>query len=88
MAHGDPAKTPYTAAGVDIEAGDRAVELMRKWVATTRRSEVVGDVGGFAGLFDASALASYRRPLLATSTDGVGTKVAIAQRMDVHHTIG
>ncbi|HJU98366.1 MAG TPA: phosphoribosylformylglycinamidine cyclo-ligase [Jiangellaceae bacterium] len=88
MAHGDPAKTPYAAAGVDIEAGDRAVELMRKWVATTRRSEVVGDVGGFAGLFDASALASYRRPLLATSTDGVGTKVAIAQRMDVHHTIG
>jgi phosphoribosylformylglycinamidine cyclo-ligase len=88
VARGDPAGASYAAAGVDIEAGDRAVELMRKWIATTRRPEVVGDVGGFAGLFDASMLASYRRPLLATSTDGVGTKVAIAQRMGVHHTIG
>jgi phosphoribosylformylglycinamidine cyclo-ligase len=49
---------------------------------------VIGGVGGFAGLFDASALAGYRRPLLATSTDGVGTKVAIAQALDVHDTIG
>ena len=78
----------YAAAGVDIEAGDRAVELMKEWVAKTRRPESVGGIGGFAGLFDASALASYRRPLLATSTDGVGTKVAIAQRMDIHDTIG
>ena len=52
------------------------------------RPEVVGGIGGFAGLFDASALKSYRRPLLATSADGVGTKVAIAQAMDVHDTIG
>jgi phosphoribosylformylglycinamidine cyclo-ligase len=78
----------YADAGVDIEAGDRAVELMKDWVAKTRRPEVLGGIGGFAGLFDASALRSYRRPLLATSTDGVGTKVAIAQRMDVHDTIG
>jgi phosphoribosylformylglycinamidine cyclo-ligase len=78
----------YAAAGVDIEAGDRAVELMKEWVAKAARPEVVGEIGGFAGLFDASALKSYRRPLLATSTDGVGTKVAIAQRMDVHDTIG
>ena len=78
----------YAAAGVDIEAGERAVELMKAWVAKTRRPEVVGGIGGFAGLFDASALSSYRRPLLATSTDGVGTKVAIAARMDVHDTIG
>ena len=49
---------------------------------------MIGGIGGFAGLFDASALTSYRRPLLATSTDGVGTKVAIAQAMDVHDTIG
>jgi phosphoribosylformylglycinamidine cyclo-ligase len=49
---------------------------------------VIGGLGGFAGLFDASALTSYKRPLLATSTDGVGTKVAIAQAMDVHDTIG
>jgi phosphoribosylformylglycinamidine cyclo-ligase len=78
----------YAAAGVDIEAGDRAVDLMRKWVAKATRPEVVGGLGGFAGLFDATRLTGYRRPLLATSTDGVGTKVAIAQRMDVHHTIG
>src|SRR3954471_19945551 len=78
----------YAAAGVDIEAGDRAVELMKEWVAKTRRPEVLGGIGGFAGLFDASALKKYDRPLLATSTDGVGTKVAIAQAMDVHDTIG
>jgi len=88
VAGGDPMRSTYTAAGVDIKAGDRAVELMKEWIATTRRPEVVGGIGGFAGLFDASALASYRRPLLATSTDGVGTKVVIAQRMDVHHTVG
>jgi phosphoribosylformylglycinamidine cyclo-ligase len=78
----------YAAAGVDIEAGDRAVELMKAWVAKASRPEVVGGIGGFAGLFDASALTSYRRPLLATSTDGVGTKVAIAAAADRHDTIG
>jgi phosphoribosylformylglycinamidine cyclo-ligase len=78
----------YAGAGVDVEAGDRAVELMKASVARTRRPEVVGGLGGFAGLFDASALRGYRRPLLATSTDGVGTKVQIAQRMDRHDTIG
>ncbi|WP_165985469.1 phosphoribosylformylglycinamidine cyclo-ligase [Streptomyces sp. YIM 98790] len=78
----------YAAAGVDIEAGDTAVELMKKWVAKARRPESVGGLGGFAGLFDASALRRYTRPLLASATDGVGTKVAIAQRMDVHDTIG
>src|SRR5882672_9255647 len=78
----------YAAAGVDVEAGDRAVELMKEWVAKTKRPEVVGGIGGFAGLFDVSALKRYERPLLATSTDGVGTKVVIAQRMDRHDTIG
>jgi phosphoribosylformylglycinamidine cyclo-ligase len=78
----------YAAAGVDIEAGDRAVELMKKWVATTRRPEVIGGLGGFAGLFDATPLAAMAHPVLATSTDGVGTKVAIAQAMDLHDTIG
>ena len=78
----------YASAGVDVEAGDRAVELMKAAVARTHGPEVLGGVGGFAGLFDASALKSYRRPLLATSTDGVGTKVAIAQALDVHDTIG
>jgi phosphoribosylformylglycinamidine cyclo-ligase len=78
----------YAAAGVDTEAGDKAVELMKDAVRATHGPQVLGGVGGFAGLFDASALVGYRRPLLATSTDGVGTKVAIAQAMDVHDTIG
>lgn len=78
----------YASAGVDVQAGDRAVALMRTWVEKTRRPEVVGGIGGFAGLFDVSALKAYRRPLLATSTDGVGTKVAIAQALDKHDTIG
>lgn len=78
----------YAAAGVDIEAGDRAVELMKAHVARTRRPEVLGGLGGFAGFFDASAFKNYEHPVLATSTDGVGTKVAIAQAMDVHNTVG
>ncbi len=80
--------TTYAAAGVDIAAGERAVELMKASIARAQRPEVVGGIGGFAGLFDATGLKGYRRPLLATSTDGVGTKVDIARRMDVHDTIG
>ena len=78
----------YAAAGVDIEAGERAVELMKDAVAASRRPEVLGGLGGFAGFFDASALAGYRHPVLATSTDGVGTKVAIAGALGVYDTIG
>jgi phosphoribosylformylglycinamidine cyclo-ligase len=78
----------YAAAGVSIEAGDKAVELMRTWVEKASRPEVIGGIGGFAGLFDASALKGYERPLLASSADGVGTKVAVAQAMDKHDTIG
>ncbi|MGI8985211.1 MAG: AIR synthase related protein, partial [Nocardioidaceae bacterium] len=78
----------YAGAGVSIEAGDRAVELMKEWVDKARRPEVLGGIGGFAGLFDASALKAYERPVLATSADGVGTKVAIAQAMDKHDTVG
>src|SRR3954454_11258255 len=78
----------YEAAGVSIEAGDRAVDLMTVWIEKARGPEVIGGIGGFAGLFDATLLKSYDRPLLATSADGVGTKVAIAKAMDVHHTIG
>ena len=81
-------KSAYAAAGVDIEAGERAVELMKEWVAKAQRPEVMGGIGGFAGLFDASALAQRNHPVLATSTDGVGTKVAIAQALDRHDTIG
>ncbi|KAB2813501.1 phosphoribosylformylglycinamidine cyclo-ligase [Pimelobacter simplex] len=82
------ADNAYARAGVDIEAADRAVDLMKEWVEKARRPEMLGGLGGFAGLFDASALLSYRRPLLATSTDGVGTKVAVAQMVDKHDTIG
>ncbi|MGA5346145.1 phosphoribosylformylglycinamidine cyclo-ligase [Streptomyces griseoincarnatus] len=78
----------YAAAGVDIEAGDRAVELMKEWVKKTQRPEVLGGLGGFAGLFDASALKNYERPLLASATDGVGTKVDIARQMGVYDSIG
>ncbi len=75
-------RATYAAAGVDIEAGDRAVELIKTRLRSTR-PEVVGGLGGFAGLFRIDG-----NRLLATSTDGVGTKVAIAQAMDKHDTIG
>jgi phosphoribosylformylglycinamidine cyclo-ligase len=80
----DPVAQPatYAAAGVDIQAGDRAVELIKARLRSTR-PEVVGGLGGFAGLFRIDG-----DRLLATSTDGVGTKVAIAQAMDRHDTIG
>jgi len=83
-------RTPstYAAAGVDVEAGDRAVELMKASVQRAQRPEMLGGLGGFAGMFDVSGLARMTRPVLATSTDGVGTKVAIAQAMDKHDTIG
>jgi len=78
----------YAEAGVDIAAGERAVDLIRAAVARTAGPEVVGGIGGFAGLFDASKLTGYRRPLLASATDGVGTKVVIAQRLGVYDTVG
>jgi len=80
--------TTYEGAGVSIAAGEKAVELMKVWVDKARRPEMIGGIGGFAGLFDASALKEYWQPLLASSADGVGTKVVIAQAMDIHHTIG
>jgi phosphoribosylformylglycinamidine cyclo-ligase len=79
---------PYADAGVDTAAGDLAVELMKTAVAATHTPSVLGGVGGFAGLYDVSFLREFDRPLLATSTDGVGTKVAIAQAIDKHDTIG
>lgn len=83
-----PPAVTYASAGVDTEAGDRAVELMKAAVRRTHNDRVLGGVGGFAGMYDASALLKYRKPFLATSTDGVGTKVAIAQALDIHDTIG
>jgi phosphoribosylformylglycinamidine cyclo-ligase len=78
----------YAEAGVDVEAGDKAVELMKDSIRRAQRPEVLGGLGGFAGLFDATRLTRMTRPVLATSTDGVGTKVAIAQALDKHDTIG
>jgi phosphoribosylformylglycinamidine cyclo-ligase len=80
--------TSYEAAGVDIAAGDRAVRLMKAHLAKAGRPEVVHDASGFAGLFDISAIKRFERPLLATSTDGVGTKVDLARRLGVYDTIG
>jgi phosphoribosylformylglycinamidine cyclo-ligase len=83
-----PDQHSYASAGVDINAGERAVDLMRAAVQRTARPEVIGGIGGFAGLFDVSALTRMRQPLLATSTDGVGTKVMIARRLGRYDTIG
>jgi phosphoribosylformylglycinamidine cyclo-ligase len=77
----------YAAAGVDVDAGERAVEALRPYAEKAGRPEVLGGIGGFAGLF-APRLARYREPVLAASTDGVGTKVAVAQAFDKHDTIG
>ena len=80
-------KSSYAAAGVDIDAGDRAVELVKGRLAGAGRPEVVGGLGGFAGLFRLDT-DRWKRPLLASSTDGVGTKLAIAQALDKHDTVG
>ena len=82
------ADTPsYTGSGVDIEAGDRAVELIAKHARSTNRPEVLSAVGGFAGAF-AAGLKRYPDPVLFAATDGVGTKLAIAQTLDRHDTVG
>ncbi|MEV4705546.1 phosphoribosylformylglycinamidine cyclo-ligase [Actinoplanes sp. NPDC049316] len=77
----------YADAGVSIHAGDRAVELLKSKVKKTSRPEVMGDLGGFAGLFKLNTQ-KYKSPILASSTDGVGTKLVIAQQLDIHDTIG
>jgi phosphoribosylformylglycinamidine cyclo-ligase len=78
----------YAGSGVDIAAGERAVELMRSAVARTAGPEVIGGIGGFSGLFDVTKITGMRRPLLATSTDGVGTKVLITRLTGSYATIG
>src|SRR6201982_3725040 len=81
-----PPGASYASAGVDIEAGDRAVELFKPLASKATRPEVRGGLGGFAGLF--ALRGGYREPVLASSTDGVGTKLAVAQAMDKHDTVG
>lgn len=77
----------YKKAGVDVEKGYEAVERMKKHVSKTTRSEVLGGIGAFAGLFDLSSM-SYKEPVLVSGTDGVGTKLMLAFQMDKHDTIG
>ena len=78
----------YKKAGVDIEAGYKSVELMKKHVQATMRPEVLGGIGGFAGAFDLSAIKNMEEPILLSGTDGCGTKVKLAFVMDKHDTIG
>jgi phosphoribosylformylglycinamidine cyclo-ligase len=77
----------YADAGVSIHAGEQAVEMLKSKVHRTWRPEVVGDIGGFAGLFRLDTK-KYRNPVLASSADGVGTKLTIAQQLDIHDTVG
>ena len=78
----------YKKAGVDIEAGYKSVELMKKHVKETIRPEVLGGLGGFAGAFDLSGIKDMEEPVLLSGTDGCGTKVKLAFVMDKHDTIG
>ena len=78
----------YKSAGVDIEAGYRSVELMKQYVATTMRKEVMGGLGGFSGAFSLSAIKNMEEPILLSGTDGVGTKLKLAFLMDRHDTVG
>lgn len=78
----------YRDAGVDIDEGARAVDAIRASVRSTYRSEVIGDIGGFGGLFSAAAFKQMDDPVLVSGTDGVGTKLKLAQMLDRHDTVG
>lgn len=77
----------YKKAGVDVEAGYEAVERMKKHIAKTKRPEVLGGIGSFAGLFDLSGF-NYKEPVMVSGTDGVGTKLKLAFQLDKHDTVG
>lgn len=78
----------YKTAGVDIEAGYRSVELMKEYVKTTMRPEVLGGLGGFSGAFSVEKIKGMEKPVLLSGTDGVGTKIQLAFLMDKHDTVG
>ncbi|WP_367565429.1 phosphoribosylformylglycinamidine cyclo-ligase [Lacrimispora sp.] len=78
----------YRNAGVDIEAGYKSVELMKKHVQETMRPEVLGGLGGFSGAFSMSAFKEMEKPVLLSGTDGVGTKLKVGFIMNKHHTVG
>ena len=87
MEHNNSQSASYAAAGVDITAGYRAVELMKKHIARTKNEGCLNDVGGFGGCFGLP-IAGMEEPVLVSGTDGVGTKLRIAQLLDKHDTIG
>ena len=78
----------YKTSGVDIEAGYKSVELMKKHIAKTMRPEVLGGIGGFSGAFSMEKFKDMEEPTLVSGTDGCGTKVKVAMVMDKHDTIG
>jgi len=78
----------YKNAGVDIEAGYKSVELMKKYVKETMRPEVLGGIGGFSGAFSLDKIKNMEKPTLVSGTDGVGTKIKLAFLMDKHDTVG
>ncbi len=78
----------YKDAGVDIDEGARAVDVIRSAVKSTYRDEVMGDIGGFGGLFSAAALKDMEEPLLVSGTDGVGTKLQLAKMANKHDSVG
>lgn len=85
----DPIKQiTYADAGVDVDEGARAVDAIKAAVATTTRPEVIGGLGGFGSCFSAAALKDMEEPVLVSGTDGVGTKLAIAQLLNRHNTVG
>ena len=83
----DQKKDQYAEAGVDIEAGNRFVDLIKPIVSRTHKSGVITDIGGFAGLFSLN-VEHIKNPVLVSSTDGVGTKLKIAFMLDKHDTVG
>ena len=78
----------YKNAGVDIEAGYKSVELMKKYVKETMRPEVLGGLGGFSGAFSLDSFKGMEKPTLVSGTDGVGTKLKLAFLLDKHDTVG
>jgi len=80
--------TTYAEAGVDTAEGARAVDAIRASVQSTYRPEVIGDIGGFGGLFSAAALKDMDDPILVSGTDGVGTKIELAKQLDIYNTVG
>ena len=88
MSENQTTQVTYADSGVDTAEGARAVDAIKQMVASTNRPEVIGGIGGFGGLFSAAALKKMDDPILISGTDGVGTKLVLAQILDRHETVG